>query len=498
MSYFPSCTPAEVGICPDGISAFLSDLTRKGIELHSLMVIRHGRLCAEGYYAPYGPDYLHPIFSFSKSFTAAAIGFAEQEGLLSLDEKLIDFFPEYLPENPSPYLAEVTLHDLLIMGCGQEWESMDRGPTWIRSFLEDPFVHKPGTFYKYNTAGTNILAAILQKRTGLRVTEFLKPRLFDPLGITRYECTRIDDEQGTEMGGAGMRLRTEDMAKFTYFMLKNGEWEGKKLLQNWYSRAGRKQIETRGDSEGHVKEWALGYGYQCWMCHLPDSYRADGAFGQFGFVFPSLDTIIVMTAATEQTQSLIDSMYDHLIPAISDDVLFGEHVGKDLTPLLSGLSLPVLSGCYNPTGEARVNGISYRTTATSGEQGMSSLDRIIGGTGVFHIRDHTEIRRMSFVFDQNSVTWAVTDGDRMKLITAAMDSRFSHGSYDGIPYAACARWRDQYVLEMEIRRMDALSGVRLIFRFVDDDLFITADETLITQGMFGKVPKHLVPFVKES
>ena len=187
------------------------------------------------------------------------------------------------------------------MGCGHETEIMDNSENWISSFLHHPVLHEPGTFYKYNTAGTNMLAAVLRKKTGQNVTEFLKSRLLEPLGITSLTCALLGD--GTELGGGGMKMVTEDMAKFTYFLSRQGEWEGKQLLRkDWFERACRKQIETEGDSEGHVKDWAQGYGYQCWMCRYPGSFRADGAYGQFGVVFPDLDLIVILTTATEQTQ----------------------------------------------------------------------------------------------------------------------------------------------------------------------------------------------------
>ena len=219
------------------------------------MVIRHGQCAAKGWWKPYDEKFRHPLYSFSKSLTATAIGFAEQEGILSLDEKIVDIFPDLLPENPSENLKKITLHHLLIMGCGHETEIMDNSENWISTFLHHPVLHEPGTFYKYNTAGTNMLAAVLRKKTGQNVTEFLKSRLLEPLGITSLTCALLGD--GTELGGGGMKMVTEDMAKFTYFLSRQGEWEGKQLLRkDWFERACRKQIETEGDSEGHVKDWA--------------------------------------------------------------------------------------------------------------------------------------------------------------------------------------------------------------------------------------------------
>ena len=139
---------------------------------------------------------------------------------------------------PSENLKKITLHHLLIMGCGHETEIMDNSENWISSFLHHPVLHEPGTFYKYNTAGTNMLAAVLRKKTGQNVTEFLKSRLLEPLDIPSLTCALLGD--GTELGGGGMKMVTEDMAKFTYFLSKQGEWEGKQLLRkDWFERGGR-------------------------------------------------------------------------------------------------------------------------------------------------------------------------------------------------------------------------------------------------------------------
>ena len=317
MSGFTMISPREAGIRREAIEQFLARCSQKGLELHRLMILRGGKCCAKIVWAPYGEDDLHPLYSFSKSLTATAIGFARQEGLLRLDERIADIFPEDLPAEPSEHLLKCTIHHLLCMSCGQETESENTGKDWRKAFFAHPFLHEPGIFYRYNTQGTNILAAIIRKRTGQQVTEYLRPRLFDPLGIGRVECCRLPDDLQTEIGGAGMKMTLEDMAKFTQFMLQDGVWEGKELLKDWYmTRAGIKQMETAGDSEGHIKDWAMGYGYQCWMGSLEKSFRADGAFGQFGLVFPTLELCVIMNAATEQTQTLLDAVNDFLLPGV--------------------------------------------------------------------------------------------------------------------------------------------------------------------------------------
>ncbi len=176
-------TPESVGIPSAAVTAMLEELYAQGIEMHSFMLLRHGKVCAEGAWKPYAMDEPHIMFSFSKSLTSTAIGFAVQEGILSLDDRLVELFPDKIPENPSENLQKCCVKHLLMMGCGHETE-IAWGPNqendWIADFLSHPFVYEPGTHFLYNTAGTNMLCAILQKKTGLSLTEFLKPRLFGP------------------------------------------------------------------------------------------------------------------------------------------------------------------------------------------------------------------------------------------------------------------------------------------------------------------------------
>lgn len=487
MEYFQRVSPESVGIASSGIINFLKDMKTKGIELHSLMILRHDKCAAAGWWKPYAPQYLHPLYSFSKTLTATAIGFARQEGLLTLDERLVDLFPDELPPNPSENLKKVTLHHLLCMAGGHETEIpvMSFDEKWIEGFLAHPFLHEPGTFYKYNTPGTNMLAAVIKRKTGQNVTEYLRPRLLDPLGIGEITCLQLPDKDHVEMGGGGMQLCTEDMARFATFLLHRGCWEGKRLLEDeWFDHAVVKQIETAGDSEGHVLDWAHGYGYQCWMCALPGSYRADGAFGQFGFVFPTLDTIIVTTMAAEQTQTFVTSMMNHIVFPISEEVLPESEDAKVLESMLKNLELPALLGHPNPNLEERIHGKVFASEAKKEEEACSSMELLVGGAGRFIFID-TPIEKMWFTFGENMVNWHVLEGGTEKVIAAARDNRFSLSTWDNITYAASARYRGLNTLELEIRRVDAISGVRMIFRFDGDRLTFDAEDTLITVGGLG-------------
>jgi len=493
MNTFEMVSPESLGIARKGIEDFLTAAAKAGLELHRLMILRHGRCCAKITWSPYGEEDLHPVYSFSKSLTATAIGFAWQEGLLTLDEKIADLFPEDLPPVPDENLLSCTIHHLLCMSCGHETAQWDSSPSWRKSFFAQPFLHKPGSFYLYNTAGSNLLACIIKKKTGMQVTEYLKDRLFVPLGMSDVYCAELPDEYHTQIGGAGMKLKLEDMARFTQFMLQDGFWEGKPLLKGWFmAQAGTKQIETAGDSEGHIKEWAKGYGYQCWMGSFPGSFRADGAYGQFGLVYPGLDTCIIINAATEQTQTIMDAVNNCLLPNISGDE--GTSPGQDdptLQPLIREYSLPVLLSCRNPVFEEKLNHSVYRVVDGSA---MCGLRQLVGGAGLFETFGPDPVSEIRFCFREGLTEMLLTEGSTVYKLAAATDGRFAFSEAGGIRYAACARWRSLRRLEMEIRRTDAMSGVRLIFSFSDANMEIETDETLMSEGGLGMICRPLSSF----
>ncbi len=489
MGYFETVSPESVGIKSQGIIDFLDQCDRFGLELHRMMILRHGKSCAKVIWNPYDENDLHPVYSFSKSLTATAIAFARQEGLLSLDEKLVDLFPDEIPENSSENLKACTIHHLMCMSCGHEVEVDYKDGNWIENFFAHPFVHKPGTFYRYNTTGTTILANIVKRKTGLSVTEYLRPRLFEPLGMGEVFCYCLDDPQKTEHGGGGMKMSLEDMAKFTQFMLQDGCWEGKILLKDWYHKmAGIKQMETAGDSEGHVFDWAYGYGYQCWIGNLPGSFRADGAFGQFGLVYPSLDLCIITNAATEQTQTMMDLINKYILPNVMDHPL--EEEGKYFC---QRRSLPGLKNCRNPLFEQILSQSSY--LLKNGEE-MSDIEGLIGGAGLLSMNRREPISAIRFGFDLDHLLLYLKEGEEESILKASLSGDFYENEIHGIRYAATARWRSLRKLELEVRRLDALSGARWILHFEENQLTIETDDTLMTDGGLGMVERVTGSFVQ--
>jgi len=236
----PRSTPEAEGINSDGIIAFLKATEKEKHEFHSFMFLRHGKVIAEAWWSPYAPDLKHTLYSTSKSFTSTAVGFAVSDSLIKVSDKVISFFPENLPDTVSPYLDDMEIKDLLSMSAG-----LDPDPTgiisvnndnWVKAFLALPVVNDPGTKFLYNSMATYMLSAIVQKVTGQPIIDYLTPRLFDPLGISGIDRER--DPMGINTGGWGLRLKTEDMAKFGQLYLQKGKWNDEQILpEEWVNEA---------------------------------------------------------------------------------------------------------------------------------------------------------------------------------------------------------------------------------------------------------------------
>lgn len=314
-------SPDLLGIHPERILDFIGYLEHQKIELSSFMIVRHGKIAAEGYWAPYHKEQIRSIHSFTKAFTATAICFLIEEKRLSLSDTIISFFPNQLPERPSPNLLEMTVEHLLTMTSGHDREPNFRSKTdWVGEFFKMPVPYPPGTHFFYNNLGTHLLTEILYKITGLQLTEYLAPRLFLPLGITEYDCFR--NHEGHEYGAGGLLLKSEDLAKLALLYLQGGVYNGVRILPaNWVSEMTRLQVkESRAifDPEGHFPDWSCGYGYQTWMCRIKGLYRFEGVFGQIALVIPEKDAIIVTTGATCHINRLLGGIYDILLPALED------------------------------------------------------------------------------------------------------------------------------------------------------------------------------------
>jgi CubicO group peptidase (beta-lactamase class C family) len=353
----PRSTPEAQGIPAAAVQAFLDAAERDVRYLHSLMLLRHGSVVAEGWWEPYAAPRRHLLFSLSKSFTATAVGLLAAEGKVTVDDPVLGFFPAEAPAAPGEHLRAMRVRDLLTMTTGHDKDATDAvfrqgGPDWVRTFLALPVEHPPGTHFAYNTAATYMLSAIVQRVGGERLLHFLRPRLFEPLGIAHP--TWETSPQGIDVGGSGLSLTTADIARFGQLYLQKGVWQGMRLVpEAWIDAATSSQVPN-GPSPN--PDWEQGYGYQFWRCRH-GAYRGDGAFGQLCVVLPAQATVLAITAGLSTMQRVLDLVWEHLLPALgpaplADDPAAGEALGTRL----AALRLPPPRGVADSPLAAGVSG----------------------------------------------------------------------------------------------------------------------------------------------
>ncbi|HET6899684.1 MAG TPA: serine hydrolase, partial [Vicinamibacteria bacterium] len=319
----PRSAPEAQGMPSAAIEAFLDAAEAKIDALHSVMILRHGVVVAEGWWAPYAKDDPHVMFSLSKSFTSTGIGLAAAEGKLSIDDPVLRYFPEDAPADPSANLKAMRVRDLLAMSTGHHTDDLQKfsftapgDESLTHAFLALPVAHKPGTHFLYNTPATYMLSAILKKATGTDLFDYLGPRLFQPLGITNPTWDKSRD--GISLGGYGLKIRTEDIARFGQLYLRKGMWNGKQIVPAaWVAQATARQT-SNGSSP--TSDWDQGYGYQFWRCRH-GAFRGDGAFGQFCVVMPEQDAVVAITSGTRDLQGVLDLVWEHVLGAMKPGAL---------------------------------------------------------------------------------------------------------------------------------------------------------------------------------
>lgn len=309
---------------------YLIDIQKNEQDIHSVMILKDGKVVFEKWMSQGSENEPHILNSVSKTFCATAVGFAVQEGLLDLEDKVIDYFPDKLPETVSENLQKMTVKHLLTMtgghGTDPLYKMRESGETdWARYFLATELTHEPGTVYCYNSLGTYMLSAIVQKVTGQKIVDYLFPRLFRPLGINNVSW--LESPDGVNAGGWGLYLKTEDLAKMGQFFLQKGQWNGRQLLNvEWMEAASSVQVPCvpaglSSDRLEEIKEflknsdWTQGYGYQMWMCRH-NAYRADGANGQYIIVVPEKNAVIAVTAHVNDMQAQMNLFWKHILPAL--------------------------------------------------------------------------------------------------------------------------------------------------------------------------------------
>ncbi len=350
----PRGTPESVGVASRDIVRFLDAVAEAGIELHSLMVFRAGRVIAEGWWRPYRRELPHMQHSLAKSFTATAVGLAIAEGRFGLDSKVMSFFPGETPPQPDPNLEAMTVRDLLTMRSGHrtgisggQWRQLPGN--WAGDFISTPVPDPPGSHFVYSSACSYMLSAIVRRVTDQAMHDYLGPRLFAPLGIAGIEWDSCPN--GVTTGGNGLCCRTEDILKLGVLYLQRGMWEGQRILQEpWVAAATTPSVATASvdepDEDGNpatgIETFPRGYGFH-WWTGPGESFYASGLFGQYAIVMPEQDAVVALTASCARSdRRLLPLVWRHLRPMLGETPVLGDPDGAwALAARLAQLRLPV-------------------------------------------------------------------------------------------------------------------------------------------------------------
>ncbi|MDR3644775.1 MAG: serine hydrolase [Clostridia bacterium] len=469
----PRSTPSAEGLRPEAVAAFIDDAAAYGIELHSLMIIKNGRVATEGWWHPYAPELLHGCYSVTKTFTGSAIGFAIDEGLLSLTDRLCDFFPDRLPENPSENLLAITVHDLLCMGCGDEVElDITDAPYDIRAFMATDFIHKPGTAFHYNSLCSHMLAQIIFKLTGQSLPEYLEPRLLEPLGISGIRWDKAP--QGLEMGGWGIHIKTEDLAKMGLLYLQHGRWEGRQVLPaGWAKTASSQKIDN--SPTGDTPEYVSGYCYQLWRGVVSNSYRLEGAYGQFSIILPDQNAVVAVTQATLKTEITHELIRRHLIPGMSDGSLPVSQAQEILAEKLRNLTLNESAVAACSPLEGAIGGKTYVFKE-------NSFSLVPESERLMAFERNCGIRSAALSFDGDICTFTWREGDRETRVAVGLDGCYRETStqlsFVRQPIRAVGRWADDSTFRFVMRAIEEPHASLISLMFQEDEVVLSFVEAM--------------------
>lgn len=453
-SSLPRSTPEAQGISAAAILDFVQSADQQVDAMNSFMLVRHGHVVAEGWWSPYAEATPHSMYSLSKSFTSTAVGLAINEGKLSLDDEVLKFFPDQAPAVPSENLKQMRVRDLLTMNTGQHAEdvakfSFDTNVPLVELFLSLPVAHKPGTHFWYNTPATFMESAIVQKVTGQTVFDYLKPRLFDPLGI---ENPTWEMKQQYTFGGSGLHIRTEDIARFGQLYLQKGNWQGKQLIPAAWIEAATSRQTSNGSNP--ASDWDQCYGFNFWRCR-PGCYRGDGAFGQFCIVIPDQDAVVAITSGTRDMQGVMNLVWDKILPALQPKPLDADEAAdKKLVKALAELMLHPQKGAAAPGVAAKWAGKTF--ALSTNDQKLETVALEFGG-----VNDP-----VTLVMRCNGVQQRIVCGNGVWT-----KGRMTYAGFEEQPMAASGTWTTDGTYTVKLSFYETPFCLTLSLKFSEDKLF---------------------------
>lgn len=466
--------PEEVGVDSDVVYSFLKEIKSLGINMHSMMILRHGKVAVECCRYPYKSTAPMAMFSLSKGITSTAVGIAVNEGLLSLEDKISDYFPyECRSKRDRERYKKVTVYDLLTHRSGKFLPPMYNSEKrhWDELWLSAPFSDEPGTKFSYISENTYMLAKLLYKITGETVEQYLTPRLFEPMKIkTPYWES---DHDGCSAGGWGAFLTIEDMAKIGHCYLQMGKWNGKQLIpESWIRLATQSHVKNIPS----VFQKNICYGFQMFVLPTRHTYSFNGLYGQYVVVFPEYDAVFAYTSGDCDEYAFMHTLYKYFPKAFSDDISAQEN--NQLADHIYALEHPITNtGIRSRTAEQAINGKTIKIKRTK------PYASIIGPSTTYMLSKKSgKIDNIKFNFDENKLTMLFTeDGCGEQAITASLQDKYDYSEItignERFETAAKATWLKDTRLQINIIPLESAQERALIFDFHKNRVHIHANAT---------------------
>lgn len=459
-------TPESVGIRSSAIKAFVDEINEKKLGLQSFTVVRHDKVCAQGFWKPYAAEHPHVLYSMSKSVTSTAVGFAISEGLISLDDKVADFFPEY-ESAKKPKNQKLTIRMLLTMRSDKFITVADEkgGKDWIKSFFDAGFIAEPDSKFNYISENTFMLSAIISKVTGMSMLDYINERMFEPLGIEKpfWEY----DGKGNNAAGWGLYMKSEDLAKFFLPYIHGGKWiDGTQLVPaEWVKAATSKHTDTV--KAGYI-DYMRGYGFQFWQNQYEGSYRADGLMGQRCFMFPEFDALVVLNCGESEDYKIMRVFWEHFPKCFEADALDeNEAEHAEMLKTIEACHVEDLAATpRNRDLEKKIGGrtIKCKTNGNTSVISISVQQMLYDKPG-----NISEIR-FDFTDDCLKFTWR--EKDDVNTIDVGMDGeyRMSEMKLKTLHYHAYSKaaWQPDGSLKVWIRPIETAHVRKFTFKFKDN------------------------------
>lgn len=480
LQALPRITPEMAGVDSQTLMSLLQALEMSGSEPHGIVMMRDGKVFAEGWWAPYAPGVVHAGQSLTKTMTGAAYGAAELMGILRLDEHVLDVFPEYVGLTNGPYWDELKVYHLLTMSTGMESQYPVNAADWMRGFFTMPIVNKPGTAFYYNSAACSLVGACIRKRSGLSLLDFLSRHVFADIGIRADRIKWLCHPDGQENGSGGILSTTEDNARLMQLYLQGGIWNGKQVISpHWAHMA--VQLQNGHIMRGNA-DAALGYGGMMWI--RENCFYADGGMGQYAIGFPDKGLVIAVheTLSTPEGLHKISDAIFHFDRFVSDTPLpANAHAHAALSNRLARLSIPA----YPTTSFRGVLPTGVKLLLRKGEVPLFADD-----FKIFSDSYRERVEGFSFDRDGDVIVLRVFSETGIKALCASVDGRRWYHHVEGnnlateLSLTAC--WQNDHTLVFEFRWIESCRLRTVAFCFDDTGVDITT--MLMRVGGFDEEP----------